>query len=76
MTECNVLGKMPIGDDTAVVIDGNRGLFRNGIEIFDEEGNPFEVLSVGMDVIDGFTDLSENTSLLIKGLFDSRILLV
>ena len=38
MTVYNVLRTLPIGDDTAVVIDGGRELFRNGIGVLDDKG--------------------------------------
>ncbi len=72
----NVLRTLPIGDDTAVVIDGGRELFRNGIGVLDDEGKPFVVLSVGMDVIEDFNDVEDKTSLLIKGSFKSKMLFV
>ena len=76
MTVYNALRTLPIGDDTAVVIDGSRELFRNGIGVLDDEGKPFVVLSVGMDVIEDFNDVEDKTSLLIKGSFKSKMLFV
>ena len=76
MTVYNVLKTMPIENDTAVVIDGSRELFRNGTGVLDEDGKPFVVLSVGMDVIDDFNNTEDKTSLLIKGSFKSKMLFV
>ena len=76
MTVYNVLRTLPIGDDTAVVIDGSRELFRNGTGVLDDAGKPFVVLSVGMDVIEDFANIEDKTSLLIKGDFESKMLFV
>ena len=48
MTICNVLSTMSVGNNTAVV-DGSGELFRNVMGILDENGKPYEVLSVGVD---------------------------
>lgn len=76
MTVCDVLRILPIGNDTAVVIDGSRELFRNGTGVLNDEGKPFVVLSVGMDLIEDFKNVSDKTSLLIKGSFKSKMLFV
>lgn len=76
MTVCDVLRILPIGNDTAVVIDGGRELFRNGTGVLNDEGKPFVVLSVGMDLIEEFNDVEDKTSLLIKGSFKSKLLFV
>ena len=76
MTICNVLSTMTIGDNTAVVVDGSGELFRNGIGILDENGKPFEVLSVGMDNMINAEDILNKTSLLLNGCFTSKKLFV
>ena len=76
MTICNVLGMMPIGDNTAIIVDNDGELFRNGIGILDEEGRPFEVLSVGMDSGVESKDMMDKTSLLVKGKFTSNRIFV
>ena len=49
MTVFKVIGRMSVGDNTAIVVDGKGNLFHNGVGILDENGKPYEVLSVGMD---------------------------
>lgn len=74
MTICNVLGSMPIGDNTSIIVDGGGELFRAGIGILDENGKPYEVLSVGMDSGANVDDMLNKTSLLLSGKFmSSRI---
>ena len=63
---------MKIGDNTAVVVDGSGELFRNGIGILDENGKPYEVLSVGMETAADTDDASDKTSLLLNGSFLSK----
>ena len=72
MTICNVLDTLQIGNNTAIVVDSPRQLFRNGIGVLDENGKPYEVLSVGMDNIIVTDDMSEKTSLLLAGIFSSK----
>ena len=72
MTICNVIRTMKISKNTAVIVEGPRELFRNGIGVLDEKGKPFEVWSASMDNV---TDLEENetkTSLLLSGRFSSK----
>lgn len=69
MTICNVLKTMKIGNNTAVVVDGSKELFYNGLGVLDEKGKPYEVLSVGMDKT--FDTISDKTSLLLSGSFES-----
>ncbi len=71
MTICSVLKTMAVDDNTAVVVEGSRELFRNGIGILDESGKPYEVLSVGMDDGMYMTGSSDKSSLLIRGYFSS-----
>lgn len=75
MTICNVLSTMDIDENTAVVVDGSRGLFKNGIGVLDENGKPFEVISVGMDISDN-EDIAEKTTLLVGGKFSSKKMFV
>ena len=72
MTICRVLSMLPIDDNTAIVVEGSRELFRNGIGILDESGKPYEVLSVGMDDnIDAKSESFDKSSLLVSGTFSS-----
>lgn len=72
MTICNVLATMTIDDNTAVAVEGKRELFYNGIGVLDENGKPFEVLTVGMNYFTDVNDLMDKTPLLIKGNFVSK----
>lgn len=76
MTICNVLSILPVDGDTAVVVDSPRMLFKNGIGILDENGKPFEVLSVGMESPTNLVAESEKTSLLLAGKFSSKKIFV
>lgn len=70
MTICKVLSSLEIGDNTAIVVDSGRELFKNGVGILDENGKPFEVISVGIDKeVEVFNE--EKASLLIEGKFTS-----
>ena len=69
MTICNVLKTISVGDNTAIVVDGSGDLFRNGTGILDEKGKPYEVLSVGMDMIVNEEDRIGKTTLLLTGDF-------
>ena len=72
MTICNVLSTMKVGNNTAVIVDGSGEMFRNGMCILDDSGRPYEVLSVGMDVIVDTNEILKKTSLLVKGVFTSK----
>ena len=76
MTICNVLSTLTIDENTAVVVDSSRELFKNGIGVLDENGKPFEVLSVGMDNILSTDNMSGKVSLLLAGNFSSQRLFV
>ncbi len=76
MTICNVLSTMTVGDNTAVVVDGSGELFRNGMGILDDNGKPYEVLSVGMDSMINTDDILNKTSLLLNGSFISKRMFV
>ena len=39
MTVFKVIGRMSVGDNTAIVVDGKGNLFHNGVGILDENGN-------------------------------------
>ena len=67
-----MLNTLPIDENTAVVVDGARELFRNGMGVLDEMGKPFEVLSVGMENIVGSDAGPAGVSLLIAGKFRSQ----
>lgn len=72
MTICNVLSTMSIGNNTAVVVDNSGELFRIGIGILDDNGKPYEVLSVGMDCVTNTENMLDKTSLLLNGEFASK----
>ena len=77
MTVCKVLSTLPVGEDTAVVVEGAAKLFKNGTGILDESGKPYVVLSVGME--GGHVDLDDvinKECLLIEGKFSSKKLFV
>ena len=65
----NVIKKLPVGGNTAVIIDGTGEMFANGTGVIDENGTPFEVLSVGMSSLREFDLADRKTDLLIKGEF-------
>ena len=69
MTICNVLKTISVGEKTAIVVDGSGDLFRNGTGVLDEKGKPYEVLSVGMDMIVNEEDRIGKTTLLLTGDF-------
>ncbi len=71
MTICKVLSTLEIGNNTAIVVDSSRELFKNGIGILDENGKPFEVISVGMSNDIELSDATK-TSLLIAGKISSE----
>ena len=76
MTVFKVIGRMSVGDNTAIVVDGKGNLFHNGVGILDENGKPYEVLSVGMDSGINVEEMLNKTSLLIEGNFVSSKLFI
>ena len=64
---------LPVG---AVSVDGSGEHFRNGIGILDDNGKPFEVLSVGMESVTNAEDALSKTSLSVEGHFASKRLFV
>lgn len=72
MTICNVIRTMKISKNTAVIVEGPREIFRNGIGILDDKGKPFEVLTVSMDNIIDPNEYETKTSLLLSGRFSSK----
>lgn len=73
----DVIDTLSIGENTAVLISGDRIPLKNGASILDENGETYEVISVGMS--GGYAnieDLLSRTSLLIKGHFSSTKLYV
>jgi len=74
MTIYNVLSVLPVNNDTAVVVECPREMFKNGIGVLDEDGKPHEVISVGMDRIGNgnVENMTGKTSLLISGSFSSK----
>jgi hypothetical protein len=76
MTVCNILNTLPIGNDTAVVVEGSRDLFQIGTGVLDENGKPYVVLSVGMEEYFNPEDMMNKSSLLLEGNFASKRLFV
>lgn len=76
MTIYKVLGTMPIDENTAVTIDGRGDLFKNGVGVLDENGKPYEVLSVAMTGGENVEEMLTKTSLLIKGSFSSKLMYI
>ena len=72
MTICNVVRTMKISKNTAVIVEGPREIFRNGIGVLDDKGNPFEVLSVSIDNVADPEENETKTSLLLSGRFSSK----
>jgi hypothetical protein len=72
----NVIDTLPIGNNTSVLIDGDGKYFKNGVGILDENGKPYEVLTVAMSSGRNIDDLLNKTSLLVKGKFSSKKLFV
>ena len=73
MTVFKVIGRMSVGDNTAIVVDGKGNLFHNGVGILDENGKPYEV---GMDSGVNVEEMLNKTSLLIEGNFVSSKLFI
>jgi hypothetical protein len=67
---------MRISENTAVVVDNPRDMFRNGMQVLDGDGKMYEVLSVGIELLNDFASESNKTSLLIAGEFSSDKLYV
>ena len=63
---------MKINKNTAVIVEGPREIFRNGIGVFDDKGKPFEVLSVSIDSVSDPEENETKTSLLLSGRFSSK----
>jgi len=78
MTIYNVLSILPVDNNTAIVVECSREMFKNGIGILDEDGKPHEVISIGMDRIGNknIENVSGKTSLLISGSFSSKKIFV
>lgn len=65
----DIINTLKIGDNTSVIINDKGKDIKNGIGVLDEKGQPYIVLSVGMNKAKGSI---RTTTLLIKGHFDSR----
>lgn len=76
MIVCSILNTLPIDDNTAVVVEGSRDLFRSGTGVLDENGKPYVVLSVGMEEHFNMDDMMNKSSLLLEGKFTSKRLFV
>lgn len=75
MTIYNVLSVLPVNNNTAIVVECSRDMFKNGIGILDEDGKSHEVISIGMERIgniENIENMSGKTSLLISGHFSSK----
>lgn len=67
----DVLGVLPVGENTSVIISGDGRHLKNGISIQDENGKDYHLLSVGMDA--GETaKKGKTTALLIEGGFEAE----
>ncbi len=76
MPAYNVLSTMTVDGNTAAVVDGSGELFHNGISVQDENGKSYEVISVGTGSAIKGDALLDKTSLLIKGKFESKRILL
>ena len=63
MIALRVVDRLPIGNNTSIIVNGNDIGIRSDMCIFDEKQNKHKVLSVGM------TNNMNTTMLLIEGKF-------
>ena len=68
MKVIKVKDRLKIGKNTSVIIDDNGKELKNGMGVLDADGNPYVILSIGMNSIKGSMD---TTTLLLEGDFDS-----
>lgn len=69
-----VIVTFPVGGNTSVTVDGNGTQLHNNMVIADSKGNEFELLSVAMTADKTVSDKKNETTVLIKGRFDSATL--
>lgn len=72
----DVLGVLPIGKNTSVIISGDGRHLKNGISIKDENGKSYNLLSIGMDAGKAAKDMGKTTALLIEGGFEAKSIIV
>lgn len=63
MIALQVVDRLPIGNNTSIIVNGNNTGIKIGMCIFDEKRNKYKILSVGM------TNNMNTTMLLIEGKF-------
>lgn len=76
MTIFQVIDTLQVDDNTSVIIEGNGDLLKNGIGVLDENGKPYEVLSVAMVKEGSEPEALQRTMILIEGKFSSKKLFV
>lgn len=69
MTILEVIGSMPVEENTSVIVKGDGELLKNGIGILDSDGKPHRIISVGMSSPENAKD--RTTPILVEGKFDS-----
>lgn len=69
-----VVDTFPVGGDTSVTVEGDGAQLRNNMAVADSKGNAFELLSVCMTADKTGADKKNETTVLIKGRFNSATL--
>ena len=67
-----VMDMFKVGNDTSVTIDGNGDGLHNKMEVFDENNVQHMILSVAMQSGANASSIRTQTTLLIKGEFNSK----
>lgn len=67
-----VMDMFKVGNDTSVTIDGNGDGLHNKMEVFDENNVQHMILSVAMQSGANASSIRAQTTLLIKGEFNSK----
>lgn len=67
-----IIDKLPINNNTIVSIEGNGNGLKNGIDVVNELGKRFKILSVGMIRMVNAEDIGKITSLMIEGTFEGE----
>lgn len=71
-----VLGVLPVGENTSVIISGDGQDLKNGIWVKDENGKRYHLLSVGMDAGTDPEAIGKTTIFLIEGRFEAKSIIV
>lgn len=71
MKKYNVVNTMNVGNNTAVIIDGSSEMFSKGTVIISDSGTSYQVMSVGMLNGEAVRSKARNTTLVIRGRFQS-----